>query len=68
MSRLTFPIKSICQHVELNEFYSQSRGELRVTYVCHHPDRDGCLCVLNGASVAECKHCQEDEEVKTVHA
>jgi hypothetical protein len=26
------------------------------------------LCVLNGASVAECKHCQEDEEVKTVHA
>lgn len=67
MSRLSFPIKDVCQYVELNEFYSQSRGELYVTYICHHPDRDGCTCVLNGASVAECKHCGEGEEAKTVH-
>lgn len=66
MSRLSFPVESACQYVELEQFFSQGRGELHLTYICHHPDRDGCTCVLNGRTEAECEFCQEGQEAKTV--
>jgi len=66
MSRQTLPVDSVCQHIRMEEHFSRSRGELRITYVCLHPEQEGCWCVLNGASVAECEHGQEGEGVKTV--
>jgi hypothetical protein len=58
-----------CQYVECEQHFSYSRGVLRRTYICHHPENAGCLCVLNAAETAECELCptEEGEETKTVH-
>ena len=58
-----------CPYVECEQYYSYSRGILQRTYICHHPENAGCLCVLNEAEVAECELCpsEEGEETKTVH-
>ena len=58
-----------CPYVECEQYYSYSRGVLQRTYVCRHPGKAGCLCVLNAAETAECALCptEEGEETKTVH-
>ena len=58
-----------CPYVECEQHFSYSRGVLRRTYVCRHPENAGCLCVLNETEVAECELCptEEGEETKTVH-
>ncbi len=58
-----------CRYVECEQYYSYSRGVLQRTYICRHPENEGCLCVLNAAEVAECELCatEEGEEMKTVH-
>lgn len=58
-----------CPYVECEQYYSYSRGVLHRTYVCHHPERAGCMCVLNEARTAVCDLCptEEGEEPKTVH-
>ena len=58
-----------CRYVECEQHYSYSRGVLRRTLVCRHPENAGCLCVLNEAVSAECELCptEEGEETKTVH-
>jgi hypothetical protein len=58
-----------CPYVECEQHYSYSRGVLRRTYICRHPENTGCLCVLNEAESAECELCptEEGEETKTVH-
>jgi len=66
MSRQVLPVERVCKYIEMDEYYSPSRGELHLTYICHHPDHDGCLCVLNGSSVAECDKREDVEGVKTV--
>lgn len=58
-----------CPYVECEQHFSYSRGVLRRTYICHHPENAGCLCVLNTAETAECELCptEEGEETKTIH-
>lgn len=58
-----------CPYVEYEQHYSYSRGVLRRTIVCRHPENTGCLCVLDAEEVAECEFCptDENEEKKTVH-
>lgn len=66
MSRQTVAVEGVCEFIELEEFYSTGRGELHLTYVCHHPEHDGCLCVLDGATVAECERGKEVGEEKSI--
>ena len=60
-----------CQYVECEQHFSYSRGVLRRTLICRHPENAGCVCVLNAAESAECELCSseedEGEETKTVH-
>lgn len=58
-----------CSYVECEQHYSYSRGILRRTYICRHPENAGCLCVLTAAETAECEFCptEKGEETKTVH-
>jgi hypothetical protein len=58
-----------CPYVECEQHISYSRGVLRRTIICRHPENAGCLCVLNEAETAECELCptEEDEETETVH-
>jgi hypothetical protein len=58
-----------CPYVECEQYISYSRGVLRRTYICRHPENAGCMCVLNEAEVTECAFCptEEGEETKTVH-
>lgn len=58
-----------CQYVECVQHYSTSRGFLRRTIICRHPENVGCVCVLDAADVAECELCPPDEgeETQTVH-
>lgn len=58
-----------CPYVECEQYYSYSRGVLHRTYVCRHPERAGCICVLNeaGSAVCELGAKEEGEEPKTVH-
>ena len=59
-----------CPYVECEQHFSYSRGVLRRTLICRHPENAGCACVLNVAESAECELCpseEEGEETKTVH-
>ncbi len=58
-----------CRYAECDQHYSSSRGLLRRTIICRHPDNAGCLCVLQEAREAECELCQSEEGQKpeTVH-
>ncbi len=62
-------VSCACPHVECVQYYSTSRGLLRRTVVCRHPENAGCVCVLETADVAECQLCsaEEGEETQTVH-
>jgi hypothetical protein len=48
-----------CQYCELEQFYSPRRGVIRVTYVCHHPEKEGCLCVLDPRVGEACIYFEE---------
>ncbi len=58
-----------CQYAECEQHFSSSRGLLRRTIICRHPDNAGCLCVLQEAGEAECEFCrtEEGERPETVH-
>lgn len=48
-----------CPHCEYDQ--SETAGGLvMATYICHHPDQDGCYCALNGYAIP-CK-CPPEEE------
>jgi hypothetical protein len=51
-----------CQYCELEQFYSPRRGVMRVTYVCHHPEKEGCLCILDPRVGGACIYFEEGEE------
>jgi len=56
-----------CPYVECEQHISYSRGVLRRTIICRHPENAGCLCVLNEAETAECELCPTEEDEETVH-
>lgn len=58
-----------CQYAECEQHYSTTRGFLRRTIVCRHPENAGCLCVLHEAREGECELCEteEGEKPETVH-
>ena len=58
-----------CEYVECVQYYSASRGFLQRTVICRHPERAGCVCVLDTTDLGECELCRPAEagEARTVH-
>lgn len=67
--RQVVDVSSECEYVECVQYYSTSRGFLQRTVICRHPERGGCVCVLETTDVAECELCRSGdmEEAQTVH-
>ncbi len=66
--RQTVEVSCECEYVECVQYFSTSRGLLRRTMICRHPEHAGCVCVLDIVDVAECELCPtaEGEQAKTV--
>jgi hypothetical protein len=47
-------IKMECPHAECEEYTSTRRGIVTRTVVCHHPENEGCLCVLDPSVGGTC--------------
>ncbi len=58
--RLTVSTRD-CSFCEYDQYETES-GLVMGTYICHHPDRDGCWCTSNGFA-SEC-YCPPKEEEK----
>jgi len=52
-----------CMYAECEQHYS-NRGFLTRTVICRHPEREGCVCVLEDGGAIACKLCVEREEDK----
>jgi hypothetical protein len=63
MSRISITTVERCKYAELDEFYS-SRGELRISYICHHDENEGCFCMMNRGLPADCEFCRGEEETQ----
>jgi len=49
-----------CMHAECEQHYS-NRGLLTRTVICHHPEHEGCVCVLETAPGVVCELCVKRE-------
>ncbi len=56
-------IKVECPYAECEEYYSTRRGTVVRTIICHHPENEGCLCVLDPCIDGVCIWHTEEETV-----
>ena len=54
-------VKMECPYAECEEYTSTQRGTVTRTIICHHPDNEGCLCVLDPRVGGVCAWCAEVE-------
>jgi hypothetical protein len=47
-------IKMECPYAECEEYTSTRRGTVVRTVICHHPENEGCLCVLDPSVGGRC--------------
>ena len=51
------------KYCKLEQFYSPRRGVMEVTYVCHHPEKEDCLCILDPRVGGACIYFEEGEGI-----
>lgn len=61
--RATMPSEE-CPYCECDVYYSQSQGTLVRTYICHHPENEGCWCTHSFSDTTPCELCPQEEEEK----
>jgi hypothetical protein len=55
-------IEQACPYCQVEQFTSSRHGVIRITYICHHPEKEGCLCVLDPRVGEACIYFQEEHE------
>ena len=51
-----------CMYCKLEQFYSPRKGTVTVTYTCHHPENEGCVCLIYPSGEGVCIYRDEGEE------
>jgi hypothetical protein len=62
--RMLVTVKSECPYVECDQYFSMGRGLMTQTYICKHPENEGCTCEMHSHLKTNCEFFKPEEKIE----